>query len=189
MLHFSFKEILTITMILFAVIDVVGAIPVVIQLRKQVGHIQSEKATVAMGIIMILFLFLGKQVLSLIGIDIASFAIAGSIVIFIVAMEMILGIRIYRQDTPSVASIVPLAFPLLAGAGTLTTLLSLRSKYDVANIIVAIVINMILVYGVLKTTRQIERALGNGGIEVLRRVFGIVLLAIAVKLFRSNLGV
>lgn len=189
MIRFDSREILTISMILFAVIDVIGAIPVVIALRKEVGHIQSEKATLAMGVIMVVFLFLGEQILALIGIDIASFAIAGSIVIFIVAMEMILGIRIYKQDTPTVASIVPLAFPLLAGAGTMTTLLSLRSKYDVANIIVAIVINMGLVYAVLKTTRQIERALGNGGISVLRRVFGIILLAIAVKLFRSNLGV
>lgn len=189
MLQFDSREILTISMILFAVIDVVGAIPVVIALRKEVGHIQSEKATLVMGVIMIVFLFLGEQILALIGIDIASFAIAGSIVIFIVAMEMILGVRIYKQDTPTTASIVPLAFPLLAGAGTMTTLLSLRSKYDVANIIVAIVINMVLVYAVLKTTKQIERALGNGGISVLRRVFGIILLAIAVKLFRANLGV
>ena len=188
-LHFDFKDILTITMILFAVIDVIGAIPVVIKLRNEVGHIQSERATLVATVIMIVFLFVGEQILSLIGLDLPSFAIAGSIVIFFVALEMILGVRIYRDITPTTASIVPLAFPLLAGAGTMTTLLSLRSKYEVENIIVAILINMLLIYVVLKTTKQIERALGAGGIAVLRRVFGIILLAIAVKLFKTNFGI
>ena len=189
MLHFDFKDILTITMILFAVIDVIGAIPVVIKLRNEVGHIQSDRATLVATVIMIVFLFVGEQILSLIGLDLPSFAIAGSIVIFFVALEMILGVRIYRDITPTTASIVPLAFPLLAGAGTMTTLLSLRSKYAVENIIVAILINMLLIYVVLKTTKQIERALGAGGIAVLRRVFGIILLAIAVKLFKTNFGI
>lgn len=187
--RFNLKDILAIAMVLFAVIDVVGAIPVIIEMRRKVGHIQSEKATIAATIIMIVFLFVGKEILNLIGIDVASFAIAGSFVIFCVALEMILGIRIYKHDVPEVASIVPLAFPLLAGTGTMTTLLALRAQYFVGNIIVAILINSILVYIVLKTTHHIERALGTGGVSVLRRVFGVVLLAIAVKLFRTNLGV
>lgn len=187
--QFRLRDILAIAMVLFAVIDVVGAIPVIIEMRRKVGHIQSEKATVAATIIMIVFLFVGKEILNLIGIDVASFAIAGSFVIFCVALEMILGIRIYKHDVPEVASIVPLAFPLLAGTGTMTTLLALRAQYFVGNIIVAILLNSLLVYIVLKTTHNIERVLGVGGVSVLRRVFGVVLLAIAVKLFRTNVGV
>lgn len=188
---FSFKEILTISMVLFAVIDVVGNIPVIISLRQRVGSIQSEKATLVAGILMILFLFLGKEMLNIIGLDLPSFAIAGSLVIFFVALEMILGIHIYQNsdEESEVASIVPLAFPLLAGAGTMTTLLSLRAQYYVGNIVIAILLNMVLVYLVLKNTRVIERILGKGGVNVLRRVFGVILLAIAVKLFRTNVGI
>jgi multiple antibiotic resistance protein len=187
--NFNFKDIVTISMILFAVIDVIGAVPVIIVMRKKLGHIQSEKATIAAGIIMISFLFLGKGFLKLIGLDLQSFAIAGSLVIFTVALEMILGIRLYKDEVPETASIVPLAFPLLAGAGTMTTLLSLRTQYYLENIVPAICINMVLVYVVLKTTRRIEAFFGPGGVAVMRRVSGIVLLAIAVKLFRANVGI
>lgn len=182
----NLHDITTISMVLFAVIDIVGAIPVIIAMRKKLGHIQSEQATVTALIIMIVFLFLGKQLLTLIGIDVASFAIAGSFVIFFVALEMILGIRLYKEEVPETAAIVPLAFPLIAGAGTMTTLLSLRAQYAAINIIVAIFLNMGLVYVVLKTTGHIERFLGPGGVNVLRRAFGVILLAIAVKLFRAN---
>ena len=186
---FDWKDIFTVSMILFAIIDVIGAVPVVINLRKQVGHVGSGKASVAAMVIMVVFLFLGEQLLKLIGIDVASFAIAGSLVITFIAFEMILGVRIYQVDVPQTASIVPIAFPLIAGTGTLTTLLALRSKYYVGDIIVAIFFNTIFVYIVLKSTKTIERVLGTGGISVLRRVFGIVLLAIAVKLFKTNLGI
>lgn len=184
----NLHDIATISMVLFAVIDIVGAIPVIIAMRKKLGHIQSEKATLAALVIMIVFLFLGKQILNLMGVDMASFAIAGSLVIFFVALEMILGIRLYKEEVPETAAIVPLAFPLIAGAGTMTTLLSLRAQYAVVNIIVAIFLNMALVYVVLKTTGHIERFLGPGGVSVLRRAFGVILLAIAVKLFRANVG-
>lgn len=185
----NIKDILTITMILFAVIDIIGAIPVIISLRNKVGHIESEKASLVSLVIMVVFLFLGEKMLALIGIDVASFAIAGSIVIFLIGIEMILGIQIYKDDEPDTASIVPLAFPLIAGTGTMTTLLSLRAEYYVGNIIVGIILNVILVYIVLKTTKMWERLLGKGGIGIIRKVFGIILLSIAIKLFRTNIGV
>lgn len=184
----NFKEVATSTMVLFAVIDIIGSLPVVIDLRQKAGHIQSGKATIVSLVIMVLFLFLGESILKLIGIDIGSFAIAGSFIIFFLALEMILGIRLYRDEQPSTASIVPLAFPLIAGAGTLTTLVSLRAEYEMVNIIVAIIVNMILVYITLKASAKIERVLGEGGIAIVRKVFGIILLAIAVKLFRTNIG-
>jgi multiple antibiotic resistance protein len=189
MLDLNLKEILSVTMILFAVIDVIGSIPVIIQLRNKVGHLRSEVATLSASVIMIVFLFVGEAILNLIGIDVGSFAIAGSLVLFFIALEMLLGIRIYRDEMPSTASVVPLAFPLLAGTGTLTTLLSIKAEYHTVNILIGIMINMIPVYLVLKSTAHIEKLLGPGGISILRKVFGIVLLAIAVKLFRSNLGV
>lgn len=182
------KEILTAGMVLFAVIDIVGNIPLIISLRDKVGHIQSEKASLVAIIIMIAFLFLGEEILKLIGIDVNSFAIAGSFVILFLALEMILGISIYRDEAPETASVVPLAFPMIAGPGSLTSLLSLRAEYDLVNIIVAIVINILIVYIILKTSKKIQSALGKSGISIIRKIFGIVLLAIAVKLFTSNIG-
>ena len=155
-------------------------------LRNKMGHIQSEKATIVAAIIMISFLFVGEEILKLIGIDANSFAVAGSFVLFFLALEMILGIQLYKEDNPSTASIVPIAFPLIAGAGTMTTILSLRAVYDKINIIIAILINVILVYGVLKSSGKIERLLGNNGLGVIRKIFGVILLAIAVKLFAAN---
>lgn len=182
----DWKEIFTISMILFAVIDIVGSIPIIVDLRNKIGHIQSEKATLVAAVIMISFLFVGDEILKLIGIDAKSFAVAGSFVLFFLALEMILGIRLYKEDSPSTASIVPIAFPLIAGAGTMTTLLSLRSTYEKANIIIAILINLIVVYIVLKSSGKIEKLLGNNGLGVIRKVFGVILLAIAVKLFAAN---
>jgi multiple antibiotic resistance protein len=173
-------------MVLFAVIDIVGSIPIIVDLRNKHGHIESEKASLVAAIIMIVFLFIGEEFLKLIGIDVHSFAVAGSFVLFFIALEMILGIRIYRDTEASSASIVPLAFPLIAGAGTMTTLLSLRSQFYVENIVVAIVINIFVVYGVLKSSGKIEKMLGKTGLGVVRKTFGVVLLAIAVKLFASN---
>ena len=187
MFSLDIKEIATISMVLFAVIDIIGTIPIVVDLRAKVGHIQSEKASVAAGIIMIVFLFVGEELLKLIGIDVHSFAVAGSFVLFFLALEMILGIRIYKEEEEaSSASIIPLAFPLIAGAGTMTTLLSLRSQFETANILVAIVLNIILVYIVLKSSAKIEKLLGKNGLGVIRKTFGVVLLAIAVKLFAAN---
>src|SRR6476661_8667816 len=178
---FDFKQILSVTMILFAIIDIVGAVPVIIQLRTRAGHIESEKASLVVLALMVIFLFVGEEMLAIIGLDISSFAIAGSLVIFFIAMEMILGIKVFSEDEiPTTVSIVPLAFPLIAGAGTMTTLLSLKSQYQTQNIIVGIVINTIFVYVVLKNTHHIERLLGKNGLSVLRKAFGIILLAIAI---------
>lgn len=187
-MQFNIKEIFTVGMVLFAVIDIVGSIPIIIDLRQKVGHIKSEKASIVAMVLMIAFLFLGESILNLIGIDVSSFAIAGSFVLFFLALEMILGINLYRDDIPETASIVPIAFPLIAGAGTMTSLLSLRAEYAVQNIIVAIIINIVVVYTVLKLSTKIEKILDSGGIAILRKVFGIILLAIAIKLFRTNVG-
>ena len=183
---FNLKEIISVTMILFAIIDIIGAIPVIIELRQKTGHIQSEKASIAVLVLMIGFLYAGNGLLSLIGIDVASFAIAGSLVIFFIAMEMILGIKFFREETPETASIVPLAFPLIAGAGTMTTLLSLKSQYQTQNIVVGIALNTTIVYLVLKNVKWLEKLLGKSGLSILRKACGVILLAIAIKLFRSN---
>jgi multiple antibiotic resistance protein len=175
-------------MILFAVIDVLGAIPVVIDLGNRMGEINARKATLVSGAIMIAFLFLGESILKLIGLDIASFALAGAIVIFFIGIEMVLGIKISKEETSSAVSVVPIAFPLIAGTGTLTTLLSIRAEFSIENLIVGILINLIFVYVVLRNTKHLEKLFGPGGIIILRKVFGIVLLAIAIKLFLTNFG-
>ncbi len=185
-MELDFKEIATVGMVLFAVIDIVGTIPIMVDLKTKHGHIESEKASLVAGLIMIVFLFVGEEFLKLIGIDVHSFAVAGSFVLFFLALEMILGIRIYRDEESSSASIVPIAFPLIAGAGTMTTLLSLKAQYQTINIVVAIVLNIIVVYIVLKSSAKIEKLLGKNGLGVIRKAFGVVLLAIAVKLFAAN---
>jgi len=187
MIQLNFKEIATASMVLFAVIDIVGSVPIIISLRNKVGHIQSEKSSLVAGMIMILFLFVGESILKLIGIDVNSFAVAGAIVIFFLAIEMILGITLYKDDEPETASIVPIAFPLIAGAGTMTSLLSLRAEYRVENIIVAVIFNILIVYLVLKSSKKIEHFLGKNGLSIIRKVFGVILLAIAVKLFTANI--
>ena len=187
-MEFNFKDILTTSMVLFAVIDIIGNIPIIIDLRKKAGHIQSEKASLIAGFILIIFLFLGEQLLSIIGLDVHSFAIAGSLIIFFIALEMILGIKIYKEEkNPLNATVFPLAFPLIAGPGSLTTLLSLKAAFSNANIIVAIVINMIFIYIVLKASTKIEKFIGENGIGIIRKVFGVILLAISIKLFTTNI--
>ena len=183
----NLKEIVTAAMILFAVIDIIGSIPIIVSLRQKVGHIQSEKATLVAMLIMILFLFVGETILKLIGIDVNSFAVAGSFVLLFLALEMILGIQLYKDDAPETASVVPLAFPLIAGAGSLTTILSLKSEFQTINIVLAIIVNLVFVYIVLKYSEKIEKIIGNAGISVIQKVFGVILLAIAVKLFASNI--
>ena len=186
MLDISIREIATATMVLFAVIDVVGSIPVFIDLKNKFGQIDSGKASIVSAAIMVAFLFVGEEILKLIGIDVNSFAVAGSFILFFLALEMILGIRLYKDEEATSASIVPIAFPLVAGAGTLTTLLSLRAEFHSINIIIAIVLNIILVYAVLKSSTKIERVLSKNGLSIIRKVFGIILLALAVKLFATN---
>jgi multiple antibiotic resistance protein len=186
--NLSIKEISTVSMVLFAVIDIVGSIPIIIDIKRRAGKIESAKASIVACLIMILFLFLGESILALIGIDVNSFAAAGALVIFFIALEMILGIKIYKEETLVTASIVPIAFPLVAGAGTMTSLLSLRAEYQIQNIIMGIVVNVLIVYLVLKNTHYLERLLGDGGIAILKKVFGVILMAIAVKLFTKNIG-
>src|SRR3970040_246181 len=185
-MELDFKEIATVGMVLFAVIDIVGTIPIIVDLRAKHGHVESGKASLVAGMIMIVFLFIGEELLKLIGIDVNSFAVAGSFVLFFLALEMILGIRIYRDEEASSASIVPIAFPLVAGAGTMTTLLSLKAQYQTINIVVAIVLNIVVVYIVLKSSSKIEKMLGKNGLGVIRKTFGVVLLAIDVKLLAAN---
>ena len=183
------KEIATVTMVLFAVIDVVGSVPIIINLRQTTGELQSGKASLVSLAIMVVFLFAGESILQLIGLTTNDFAIAGSLVIFFIALEMILGIRLYKEEVTSTATVVPLAFPLIAGTGTLTTLLSMRAQYHTISLLIGIVINVGIVYLVLKNVKHLERILGVGGVAILRKVFGIILLAIAVKIFRTNSGI
>ncbi len=185
----NFKEIATATMVLFAVIDIIGSIPIIIGLREKAGHINSGKASIIAAIVMIVFLFLGESILKLIGVNVNEFAVAGSLILFFIALEMILGVTLFKEgDTsPDLTSIFPLAFPLLAGPGSLTTLLSLRAEYEIQNIIIAIIVNIVIIYAVLKSSGKLQRFLGKNGIAVIQKIFGVILLAIAVKLFTSNI--
>ena len=188
--NINFKDILSISLILFAVIDILGSIPVLLDLKNKTGHIDAKQATWVSGVIMFVFLFIGNQILKLIGIDLASFSIAGAIVIMLIGMEMTLNRDIFREHKNSRAStIVPIAFPLIAGAGVLTTLLSLRVEYALINIIIGILLNLVFIYLVIYYIPKIGKFLGENGIEVLRRVFGIILLAIAIKLLSKNISV
>ena len=186
-MNFDLKEFISSTMILFAIIDIVGNIPLIVLLREKYKVIESEKASFVSLIIMVVFLFIGEVLLNLLGVDINSFAVAGSIIILFLAAEMILGVKLYKDSNPKTASIVPIAFPLIAGPGTLTTLISIKSEYNDINIILAIALNMILVYIVLKSSEKIQKILGSQGINILRKVFGIILLAIGIKLFTTNI--
>jgi multiple antibiotic resistance protein len=187
-MFFSLQEIATITITLFAVIDILGGLPIVISIKQKSQQLDAGIATIAAGGLMVVFLFLGQTLLNLFGIDVSSFAVAGSIVIFIIAIEMILGIDIFRTDPDEKAgSIIPIAFPIIAGSGTLTTIISLKAVYQVQNILMGILLNLVIVYIVLRSTGFLERILGKAGLLLLRKFFGIVLLAIAVKLFKTNI--
>ena len=183
------KEIFTASMVLFAVIDIIGNIPIIISLRQKAGHIHSEKASLIAVVVMILFLWVGESILKLIGINVNEFAVAGAFVLFFIALEMILGVTLFKDDGSSskVASVFPLAFPMLAGPSTLTALLSLRAEYAIQNVIIAVLLNTVVIYIVLKTSSRLQRFLGKNGISVIQKVFGVILLAIAVKLFASNI--
>jgi multiple antibiotic resistance protein len=186
---FSFKEIASVTLILFSIIDILGSIPIIIDLRKKSGKIESGKATLVAGVIMIAFLYIGEGILNLFGIDVESFAIAGAIIILIIGMEMILDRSFFKTEPglSNSASVVPLAFPLIAGAGSLTTILSLKAAYGEFNILIGIIVNLVFVYIVLKSSEWLEKKLGQGGFNILRKVFGIILLSLAIKLLKDNL--
>jgi multiple antibiotic resistance protein len=184
-----FQDIVTLTFTLFAVIDVLGSIPVIISLKKRVGEVSASQATLVSGALMLLFFFIGERMLNFMGIDIHSFAIAGSIVIFILGLEMVLGIEFFRSEKDMKSgAVVPIAFPMIAGSGTLTTLMSLKAEYNGFSILIAILVNLFFVYITLISINRIERVLGPSGISVIRKFFGVILLAIAVKIFKSNVG-
>jgi multiple antibiotic resistance protein len=190
-MQLNFRDILSVSLILFSVIDILGSIPVVIDLRKKTGHIHAEQATLVSGGIMIAFLYIGKSILSLFGVDINSFAIAGALIIFLIGLEMTLGRNIFKSEDAAAgkaASIVPLAFPVIAGAGTMTTILSLKSQYEEINILVGILLNLVFIYGVLRASVWIEKKLGTVGANVLRKVFGVILLAISIKILKTRLA-
>ena len=191
-MQFNFQEFLTLTFTLFAVIDVVGSVPMLISMKEKMGGINAWKVTLISGALMVLFFFIGKPFLNILGVDIKSFAVAGSIVIFILGLEMVLGIEFFKADknAPS-GTIVPIAFPLIAGSGTLTTIMSLKATFERSDrneymILVAILINLIVIYIVLRSLNLIEKALGKADLLAVRKFFGVILLAIAVKVFASN---
>lgn len=188
-IYFSFKEVFSAFIVLFAVIDILGSIPIILGLKERKKTIDAGQAAVFSFVILVSFLFVGNSLLSLFNVDISSFAVAGALVILVLGCEMIFGVEIFKNDGPTdSATLVPLVFPLIAGAASFTTLLSLRAEYNVLNIIVAVALNMLFVYFVLKKVDYVQRVVGKGGVYALRKFFGIILLAIAVRLFTSNLN-
>ena len=184
----GFNQLLTVTFTLFAVIDILGSIPLLLALKKKIGGLHEGKATLISGALMVLFLFGGEQFLRILGVDRRSFAVGGSIVIFILGLEMVLGIELFKSDPDSKASVaVPIAFPLIAGSGTLTTIMSLKANYETLTVLLGIFLNLIFIFIVLKTMDYIERMLGPAGMIAIRKFFGVILLAIAVKIFSTNL--
>jgi multiple antibiotic resistance protein len=183
----SIQDITTISLTLFAIIDIIGSLPIIISIKNRQNHLDSGKATLAAGALMVVFLFIGEKFLALFGVDLPSFAIAGSIVIFIIGMEMILGIELLKNDpNAKTGSVIPIAFPIIAGSGTLTTIISMRAVYTIPNILAGILVNLIFVFIVLQSSGWIERKLGDSGLSLVRKFFGIVLLSIAVRIFKSN---
>lgn len=186
-MNFSYKEILTVAFTLFAIIDIIGSVPILISIKNKAGGIRELRVTLIAGALMILFLFLGGPILNVLGLDVKSFAVAGSIVIFILGLEMVLGVEFFKSDGDVKAStVVPLAFPLIAGSGTLTTIMSLKANYGVSTILTAIILNLIVIYAVLKSLSGISRLLGPSGLIAIRKFFGVILLAISVKIFAAN---
>jgi multiple antibiotic resistance protein len=188
-MHFDLIEIFAAFMVLFAIIDIPGSIPIIIGIKAKSGDVKSAKVTLVSFLIFISFLFIGSPLLGVFGIDVSSFAIAGSFIIFLIAMEMVLGIELFKTESHGSGSIFPIAFPLIAGAGSITTILSLKAEYQTVNIFIALVLNMLIVYLVLRLTSVFERILGTGGLQILKKVFGVILLSIAIKLFITNTGI
>lgn len=188
-MYFDILEVLAAFMVLFAIIDIPGSIPIIIDIKAKSGKVKPVEVTVVSFLILLSFLLVGDPLLGIFGIDVSSFAIAGSFIIFLIAMEMIMGIELFKQDSHSGGSIFPIAFPLIAGAGSITTILSLKAEYSSINIFIALALNMILIYLVLRLTTLFERILGIGGMQILKKVFGVILLSIAIKLFLTNTGI
>jgi len=188
-MHFSLIEILAAFMVLFAIIDIPGSIPIIVDIKAKSGDVHPMKVTVVSFFIFLAFLFIGSPLLGVFGIDVNSFAIAGSFIIFLIAMEMILGVELFKQDSHGSGAVFPIAFPLIAGAGSITTILSLKAEYETINIFIALVLNMGIIYLVLRLTSKFERILGKGGLQILKKVFGVILLSIAIKLFLTNTGI
>jgi multiple antibiotic resistance protein len=188
-MHLSLIEILAAFMVLFAIIDIPGSIPIIIGIKSKTGNIKSGKVTLVSFLILLAFLLIGSPLLGIFGIDVSSFAIAGSFIIFLIAMEMILGIELFKTDAHGAGSIFPIAFPLIAGAGSITTILSLKAEYHTINILIALVLNAVVIYFVLRLTTLFERLLGAGGLQILKKVFGVILLSISIKLFITNTGI
>jgi multiple antibiotic resistance protein len=188
-MHLDLREILAAFMVLFAIIDIPGSIPIIIDLKAKSGDVQPVKVTLVSFLILLSFLFVGSPLLGIFGIDVSSFAIAGSFIIFLIAMEMVLGIELFKQDSHGSGAVFPIAFPLIAGAGSITTILSLKAEYSTINIFIALVLNMVVIYLVLRLTSKFERILGKGGLQILKKVFGVILLSIAIKLFLTNTGI
>jgi multiple antibiotic resistance protein len=188
-MDFNLREILAAFMVLFAIIDIPGSIPIIIDIKSRAGIVHPMRVTVVSFLILCAFLFIGTPLLGVFGVDISSFAIAGSFIIFLIAMEMILGIELFKQDAHGSGSVFPIAFPLIAGAGSITTILSIKAEYSTVNIFIALLVNMVIIFFVLKLTSLFERILGKSGLSILKKVFGVILLSIAIKLFLSNTGI
>ncbi|MDX9726008.1 MAG: MarC family protein [Bacteroidales bacterium] len=188
-MNLDLREILAAFMVLFAIIDITGSIPIIIDIKGKSGDVRPLKVTVVSYVIFLAFLFIGSPLLGVFGVDVSSFAIAGSFIIFLIAMEMILGIELFKQDSHGSGAVFPIAFPLIAGAGSITTVLSLKAEYQTINIFIGLTLNMVVVYLVLRLTRLFERILGKGGLQILKKVFGVILLSIAIKLFLTNTGI
>lgn len=188
-MHFSLIEILAAFMVLFAIIDIPGSIPIIVDIKAKSGSVHPMKVTIVSFLILLAFLLIGSPLLGIFGIDVSSFAIAGSFIIFLIAMEMILGIELFKHDPQDSGSVFPIAFPLIAGAGSITTILSLKAEYQTINIFIALVLNMVVIYLVLRITSIFEKILGKGGLQILKKIFGVILLSIAIKLFLTNTGI
>lgn len=188
-MNINIVEILATFMVLFAIIDILGSIPIILDIKSKTGKLFPLRTTLAAYGIMVLFLFIGEPLLGVFGVDISSFAIAGSVILFLMGLEMVLGIQLFKHESGGSGAIIPIAFPLIAGAGSITTLLSLRAEYHSLNIMIALSLNMIIVYLVLRLTTLFERLLGPNGLHLLKKFFGIILLAIAIRLFMSNTGI
>jgi len=185
----NLREILAAFMVLFAIIDITGSIPIILDIKARAGIVHPMRVTLVSFLSLCAFLFIGPPLLGIFGVDISSFAIAGSFIIFLIAMEMILGIELFKQDAHGSGSVFPIAFPLIAGAGSITTILSIKAEYNTINIFIALLLNMVVIYLVLRLTSFFERILGKSGVSILKKVFGVILLSIAIKLFLSNTGI
>ena len=188
-MDFNLREIFAAFLVLFAIIDILGSIPIIIDIKSRAGIVHPMRGTIVSFLILCAFLFIGTPLLGVFGVDISSFAIAGAFIIFLIAMEMILGIELFKQDAHGSGSVFPIAFPLIAGAGSITTILSIKAEYSTINIFIALLLNMVIIFFVLKLTSLFERILGKSGLSLLKKVFGVILLSIAIKLFLSNTGI